>query len=346
MHLINESASRTAHLSRPATGRYPAVVTPRCHSADSAIVGRSVALRSVLTQIEQVARTDATVLLLGETGTGKELFANRLHRLSARGQRDMVCVNCSALPSQLVESELFGREKGAYTDAVARQIGRFEMAGQSTIFLDEIGDLSTDVQVKLLRVLEQRQIERLGSPRAIGVNVRIVAATHQDLEHRIADGRFREDLFYRLNVFPIQVPPLRDRAADIPDLVWHFVEEEGDVLGKRIKTISGGDMRQLQEYGWPGNIRQLRNAVQRAMILATGPHLSIAVPSNGIQRARTSSKIEDIQRDHIRHVLESVYWRVRGSGGAAEQLGLKPTTLESRMQRLGLVKPFSRAPQS
>ena len=302
-------------------------------------MGRSAALQTVLGQLEHVAKTDATVLLLGETGTGKEVLATRLHTLSARCGRPMVRVNCAALPSTLIESELFGREKGAFTDAVARQIGRFETADHSTIFLDEIGDLPTDVQVKLLRVLEERQIERLGSPRSIRINVRIVAATHRNLEQRIAEGTFREDLFYRLNVFPIQVPALRERPDDIPQLVWHFVEECSGGLGKRIETIADESMRELQHYGWPGNIRELRNVVERAMILATGPHLSIPVPRPAASCAIPSAKLEDVQREHIRSVLEEAGWRIRGTGGAAEQLGLRPTTLETRMVKLGVARP-------
>jgi transcriptional regulator with GAF, ATPase, and Fis domain len=303
------------------------------------IVGRSAPLQAVLRQIDHVARTDATVLLLGETGTGKELFATRLHTLSARCGRPMVHVNCAALPSTLIESGLFGREKGAFTDAVARQIGRFEMADHSTIFLDEIGDLPADVQVKLLRVLEERQMERLGSPRGIRIDVRIVAATHRHLEQLIAEGTFREDLFYRLNVFPIQIPALRERADDIPELVWHFVEECSAVVGKRIETITDENLRKLQQYGWPGNIRELRNAVERAVILATGPRLSMPVPHATVSFASHSTKIDDVQREHIRSVLERVRWRIRGSGGAAEQLGLRPTTLETRMSKLGLRRP-------
>lgn len=303
------------------------------------IVGCSAALQAVFSQIEHVARTDATVLLFGETGTGKELFAARLHALSARSSRSMVSVNCAALPATLVESELFGRERGAFTDAVSRQIGRFEMADRSTIFLDEIGDLSSDVQVKLLRVLEERQFERLGSPRSIRVNVRIVAATHRNLEQRVADGTFREDLFYRLNVFPIQLPALRDRPDDIPQLVWHFVEECSQSLGKRIETITDENMRELQRYTWPGNVRELRNVVERAMILAKGPRLSLQVPRTTVSSASASTKIEDVEREHIRSVLERAGWRVRGAGGAAERLGLAPTTLESRMSKLGVVRP-------
>ena len=213
---------------------------------DEVIVGQGAAIRSALEQADQVAATDATVLLLGETGTGKELIATHIHRLSARRNRVMVRVNCSAIPNTLMESELFGREKGAFTGALARQVGRFELADHSTIFLDEIGDLPADVQIKLLRVLEERQIERLGSPKTIPLNVRIIAATHRDLEKRIAEDAFREDLFYRLNVFPIQVPPLRDRKEDIPLLVWRFVDEFSRSFGKRIDAISRENMAELQ----------------------------------------------------------------------------------------------------
>ena len=234
------------------------------------IVGSSSAIRQVLAQVRQVAATDSTVLLLGETGTGKEIIATQLHELSGRRNRSMVRVNCAAIPTTLMESELFGREKGAFTGALSRQVGRFELADHSTIFLDEIGDLPPDVQVKLLRVLEERQIERLGSPRTIRVDTRIVAATHRNLEMRIADGTFREDLFYRLNVFPIQVPPLRERTEDIPLLVWRFVDEFSKVFGKRIEAIPRENMTALQQYAWPGNIRELRNVVERAMIVAKG----------------------------------------------------------------------------
>ena len=305
----------------------------------SAIVGRSAALRHVLDQIEHVAATDATVLLLGATGTGKELFATHLHGLSVRRSREMVRVNCAAIPSTLMESELFGCERGAYTDAVARRIGRFELANQSTIFLDEIGDLPSDVQVKLLRVLEERRIERLGNPTSIEVNVRIVAATHRDLEQRIADGTFREDLFYRLNVFPIRVPPLRERAEDIPLLVWRFVDQYSKLLGKRIDTIPADNMVRLQEYAWPGNIRELRNAVERAMIVATGSQLTIPIPTGTPAARQCSSKLIDVQKEHIRGILEAARWRIRGAGGAADQLGLRPTTLETRMAKLGLTRP-------
>jgi transcriptional regulator with GAF, ATPase, and Fis domain len=303
------------------------------------IVGKSAAVQRVLGQVQRVASTDSTVLLLGETGTGKELFGTQIHALSSRHARPMVRVSCSAIPSTLIESELFGREKGAFTGALARQIGRFEVADRSTIFLDEIGDLPPEVQVKLLRVLEERQIERLGNPKAVTVNVRIIAATHRNLEQRIADGSFREDLYYRLNVFPIQVPPLRNRAEDIPLLVWRFVNEFSKAFGKRIDTISPENMLALQQYTWPGNIRELRNAVERAMILATGTRLTITRPASSVAGGRCSEKLADVQKDHIRSVLESVGWRVRGTGGAADRLGLRPTTLETRMARLGLSRP-------
>jgi transcriptional regulator with GAF, ATPase, and Fis domain len=307
-----------------------------CASSWSPIVGRTGVFQSALTLVEQVARTSATVLLLGETGTGKELLATHLHNLSARRDRQMIRVNCAALPGTLAESELFGRERGAFTDAVSRQIGRIELADQSTLFLDEIGDLAIDVQVKLLRVLEEQVIERLGSPHSIRVNVRIIAATHRNLDQRMADGTFRDDLFYRLNVFPIHVPALRERAEDIPALVWRFVQECGNELGKHIETISTDTMRQLQEYPWPGNIRQLRNAVERAMILATSTELAIPVPLPMESRTTRSPRLEDVQREHIRCVLEGARWRIRGARGAAELLGLRPTTLEARMKRLGL----------
>ena len=303
------------------------------------IVGTSAAIRLVLEQVKQVASTDSTVLLLGETGTGKELFATQVHELSARRAAAMVRVNCAAIPHTLIESELFGREKGAFTGALSRQVGRFELADRSSIFLDEIGDLPLEVQVKLLRVLEERQVERLGSPKPIQVNTRIIAATHRDLEQRIADGTFREDLFYRMNVFPIKVPPLRDRIEDIPLLVWRFVGEFSRAFGKRIDVIPRENMAVLQRYPWPGNIRELRNIVERAMIAATGPRLTITPPMASVAAGKRSTKLIDVETDHIRSVLESTGWRIRGVGGAADRLGLRPTTLETRMAKLGLRRP-------
>jgi formate hydrogenlyase transcriptional activator len=303
------------------------------------IIGQSQAIRTVLEQARQVAATDSTVLLLGETGTGKELIATHIHELSARRGRIMVRVNCSAIPSTLMESELFGREKGAFTGALARQIGRFELADHSTIFLDEIGELPADVQVKLLRVLEERQIERLGSPKGVHVDVRIIAATHRNLEKRIAEGAFRDDLFYRLNVFPIEVPPLRDRVEDIPLLVWRFVDEFSKAFGKRIEAISREDMAVLQRYSWPGNIRELRNVVERAMIVSTGTQLALPLPSLSRPAEKRSLKLNDVEKEHILSVLDGVGWRIRGAAGAAALLGLKPTTLEARMAKLGLARP-------
>jgi PAS domain S-box-containing protein len=303
------------------------------------VVGQGAAARRVMEQIEQVAGTDSTVLLLGETGTGKELCATQIHERSPRRGRLMVRVNCAAIPSTLIESELFGREKGAFTGALARQIGRFEVADHSTIFLDEIGDLPAEVQIKLLRVLEERQFERLGSPKVIPVDTRIIAATHRNLEQLMVAGTFRDDLYYRLNVFPISVPALRERVEDIPLLVWHFVEEFSKAFGKRIEAIGKSNMEALQRYSWPGNIRELRNVVERAMITATSPRLTIPVPEVSSTASGRSIRLIDVERTHIRRVLESTRWRIRGAGGAAEQLGLKPTTLETRLAKLGLRRP-------
>jgi formate hydrogenlyase transcriptional activator len=299
----------------------------------------SAAIHRVLAQIRQVAPTPATVLLLGETGTGKEVMARTIHDLSPRRQRRLIGVSCAAIPTALIESELFGREKGAYTGALSRQIGRFEAAHQSTLFLDEIGDLPMPVQVKLLRVVEQRVIERLGSAQPVKVDVRIIAATNRNLEDAVRDKTFREDLYYRLNVFPVVVPPLRERVEDIPALAMTFVEEFALSFGKSIESISEDSLRELQRYDWPGNVRELRNVIERAVILATGPQLEVAVPR--LVDRRTSPiamTLTELEVSHIRAVLESTNWRVRGSGGAAERLGLKPTTLESRMSRLGIAR--------
>jgi transcriptional regulator with GAF, ATPase, and Fis domain len=253
--------------------------------------------------------------------------------------RPIVAVNCAAIPATLIESELFGREKGAFTGALARQIGRFELANHSTIFLDEIGDLPPDVQVKLLRVLEERTIERLGNPRPIVIDTRVIAATHRNLEQLTADGTFREDLYYRLNVFPIDVPPLRDRVEDIPLLLWRFVEEFSKTFGKRIDTIEASSIEAAQHYQWPGNIRELRNVVERAMIVATTRTLTITLPSTPAAASRPARRLVDVEKEHIAAVLESTGWRIRGVGGAADQLGLKPTTLETRIAKLGLKRP-------
>jgi formate hydrogenlyase transcriptional activator len=308
------------------------------------IVSESPAIRSAVAQAEQVARTPATVLLLGETGSGKELFAQMIHDLSPRHQRSMIKVSCGAIPAGLIESEMFGRERGAYTGALSRQIGRFEAAHQSTIFLDEIGELPADVQVKLLRVLQERVIERLGSNQSIKVDVRIIAATNRNLEEAVEDKTFREDLFYRLNVFPIVVPPLRDRVEDVPGLAWTFVDELSKAFGKPITSISKETIRDLQRYSWPGNVRELRNLIERAVIVSTGPELVVQAPRSAARVPQAAQTLVDLEVEHIRAVLESTRWRIRGAGGAAERLGLKPTTLESRMARLGLKRKTDEPP--
>jgi PAS domain S-box-containing protein len=307
------------------------------------IVGHSPALLRVLSQVEQVAPTLSSVLLLGETGTGKELFATAIHEMSPRRDRVMVRVNCAAIPVALIESELFGREKGAYTGSLARQIGRFELADGSTLFLDEISELPAESQAKLLRALQEKEIQRLGSPKPIKVDVRVIAATNRDLAEAVAAGRFREDLYYRLNVFPITVPPLRDRREDIPLLVWSFVDEFSKAMGKSIEAVSKASLRAMGQYPWPGNVRELRNAIERAMILADGPTLAVDPPSVApIPAHRNLATLAEVERDHIQRVLEATHWRVRGAGGAAEILGLPPTTLESRMAKLGLHRNSSR----
>ena len=303
------------------------------------VIADSPGVRRVLSLIESVAPTDATVLLLGETGSGKEVFAQAIHQASRRNVRPMVVVNCAAIPSTLIESELFGRERGAYTGALARQVGRFEVAHNSTIFLDEIGELSLEAQCKLLRVLQERVIERLGNSQPIKVDVRIIAATNRDLEKACADHTFREDLFYRLNVFPITVPPLRERTQDIQGLVWCFIEEFAKTCGKCIGSISKETLAALERYSWPGNVRELRNIVERAIILSKGPHLSFDIPRETMRVAHATSRLSDVEELQIRKVLESVGWRIRGRGGAAELLGLNPNTLDSRMAKLGIRRP-------
>ena len=307
------------------------------HSHDG-VVGESKPIRHALTQVEQVAGTGAAVLVFGETGVGKELIVRRIHQLSLRGRHALIKMNCAALPSALVESELFGREKGAYTGALTRQSGRFEVAHKSTIFLDEVGELPLELQVKLLRVLQDGEFERLGSTTTIKVDVRVIAATNRDLAAEVRAGRFREDLFYRLNVFPIWVPPLRERPEDIPLLVWAFVREFGSTMGKRVESISRKALDALAAYSWPGNVRELRNVIERAMILSSGTALRVEVPAGDMVTSPThvSQRLSDVERAHIGAVLERVGWRIRGPRGAAHILGLKPTTLEARMAKLGI----------
>ncbi|MDP6635430.1 MAG: PAS domain S-box protein [Phycisphaerae bacterium] len=303
------------------------------------IVGDSPPIREMMAQMSEVAGTDATVLILGETGTGKELLACAIHDASTRKDKPLVIVNCAAMPATLIESELFGREKGAYTDALTRLIGRFELADGATIFLDEIGELPSQTQAKLLRVLQEGQFERLGSTETITVDVRVIAATNRDLEKEVRKGQFREDLFYRLNVFPITVPPLRERKEDIPSLVWAFLGEFGEKMGKRIETVSQGTMTSLQNYPWPGNIRELRNVIERGMIRSAGPTLNVQLPQKISEPGTRAVTLDEVQKRHIVEILEQTAWRVRGSGGAAEILGLKPSTLESRMTKLGIRRP-------
>jgi PAS domain S-box-containing protein len=303
------------------------------------VVGDSESIRRVLQKAEQVAPTDSTVLILGETGTGKELIARTIHDLSRRKGRLMVKVNCAALPASLVESELFGREKGAFTGALTREIGRFELANCSTILLDEIGELPIELQSKLLRVLQEGEFERLGGPKTIKVDVRVIAATSRNLQQAVREGKFREDLFYRLNVFPITIPALRERREDIPPLVWHFVEELSHRMGRSIETIHGSTMDAFKSYPWPGNIRELRNVIERFLITSTNTVFRAELPAVDAGSAQTYPQtFEEVERNHILHIMETAGWRVRGEGGAAQILGLKPTTLESRMQKLGITR--------
>jgi transcriptional regulator with GAF, ATPase, and Fis domain len=303
------------------------------------IVGRSPAMKHILAQIEQVAQTDATVLIEGETGTGKELLARAVHRLSARKDRPLVTVNCAALPPTLIESELFGREKGAYTGALTKMTGRFEVADGATLFLDEIGELPLEVQAKLLRVLEQGRFERLGSTRPLQVNVRIIAASNRDLARNVDEGKFRKDLYYRLNVFPIAVPPLRERPEDIPLLVWAFVRQYEKKMGKRIEHIPRKSMEDLQHYTWPGNARELRNVVEHAMIVSSGKTLDLHAPRRASSEIPANLSLQNVERSHILGVLQKSGWRLTGRGGAAEILGLKRTTLQSKMKKLGIRRP-------
>ncbi len=309
------------------------------------IVCGSPAMRLITSQIEQVAPTSASVLILGETGTGKELLATAIHKASPRQDLPMIRVNCAAIPAALIESELFGREKGAYTGALSKQIGRFELAHGSTLFLDEIGELPLDAQAKILRALQEKEIERLGSPKLIKVDVRVIAATNRNLSQEVVEGRFREDLYYRLNVFPIQVPALRDRREDIPKLVETFIEEFARAMDKSIDVVAKTSLQALCNYDWPGNIRELRNVIERAVILARGPVLKIMLPNDALTAAMpTHAKLlslEEVEREHILRVLDSCGWRVRGQGGAAAILGLNPSTLESRMLKLGIRRPSS-----
>jgi DNA-binding NtrC family response regulator len=313
------------------------------------IVGESAALARVLDQVGRVAPTNSTVLLLGETGTGKELMARALHSRSRRRDRVMVKLNCAALPRELVESELFGHEKGAFTGATQQRQGRFELADGGTLFLDEVGELPLDVQAKLLRVLQEQEFERVGGTKKLKTDVRLIAATNRDLRQQVEAGTFRSDLYYRLNVFPIALPPLRERREDIPKLLRHFIRRAARKLGKRLEDVSPACLEQVLAYGWPGNIRELENFVERAAILADGPLIelctaaaaAVAASASEVQVPQSDASLEEVERMHILRVLERTRWAIEGEAGAARILGLNPSTLRGRLRKLGIRKPDS-----
>jgi formate hydrogenlyase transcriptional activator len=307
------------------------------------IIGQSPALRKVLQMVDHIAVGDSTVLLLGETGTGKELIARAIHNRSGRRDRGFVKLNCAAIPSGLLESELFGHERGAFTGAITQKIGRLELADQGSLFLDEIGDIPLELQPKLLRVLQEREFERLGSTRTKKVDIRVIAATHRDLEEMILDKQFRSDLFYRLNVVPIFLPPLRERPEDIPLLVLHFVRQFARRTGRTIDTIPPSTMDALRHYQWPGNIRELENVIERAVILSSGPALRVSsqdlrtrvAPGHNADRVQT---LEEVERNHILKTLKETRWTLSGPSGAAARLGLNRSTLYFRMKKLGIAR--------
>jgi DNA-binding NtrC family response regulator len=324
-------------IARDRRARQQRLDLPQHHFGE--VVGQSAPLLAVLNQVEVVAPTDSTVLILGETGTGKELIARAVHHTSPRRNRPFVKLNCAAIPSGLLESELFGHEKGAFTGAVARKVGRFELAHGGTLFLDEVGDIPLELQPKLLRVLQEQEFERLGSNRTQRVDVRLVAATNRDLSQMVEEKQFRGDLYFRLNVFPLEVPPLRERAEDISLLVRHFVDEYARRMGKRIETIPDEVMEALCHYPWPGNIRELQNFIERAVILSSGTELrpSLAELERKVERAgAAASTLEEAERQHILKALEETKGVIGGPRGAAVRLGLKRTTLLSKIERLGI----------
>jgi len=316
------------------------------------IVGKSAALRWLLNQVETVAPTESTVLICGETGTGKELVARALHNLSPRRSNAFVKVNCAAIPAGLLESELFGHERGAFTGAIAQRIGRFELANRGSVFLDEIGDVSLELQPKLLRVLQEREFERLGSTRTLRTHARLIAATNRDLAAMVMEQKFRSDLFYRLNVFPIRVPPLRERREDIPILVSYFVSKFARHMNKRIESITSETMSALCNYRWPGNIRELQNVLERAVILSSGPVLKVALsdlsanrrlikesdPAKPENQGNLRRFLEETERQRILEALDETRWVIAGPRGAAAQLGVKRSTLQARILKLGIAR--------
>ncbi len=343
--LLPEAA--TAPAARPSL---PAAAAPAAPSMPE-IVGSSTGMRRVLEKIAQVAPTDSTVLIRGETGTGKELIARAIHRRSARQDRPLVAVNCGAIARGVVESELFGHEKGAFTGALNRKIGYVELADGGTLFLDEIGDLPLELQVKLLRVLQEGEVVRVGASQPVRVNVRVIAATHRDLSVMVQRGEFRQDLYYRLNVFPVQLPALRERVEDLPDLARHFMALYAERLGKPVDSIPAAVLERLCRFPWPGNIRELANVIERSVILSPGRNLMLAewatgattpvapAPAAALPALPSGSELQAVEREHILRTLEATGWKVSGPGGAAERLGLKATTLEARMKRLGISRP-------
>src|SRR6266853_3155055 len=326
----NRADERTARKSERTESSFP-----------DTIVGRRGSLRSILSQVEAVAGTNTTVLITGETGTGKEVIARAIHELSPRRNRNLVKVNCAAMPTGLLESELFGHERGAFTGAINSHVGRFALADRGTLFLDEIGDMPLELQPKLLRVLQEREFEAVGSTRTTRVDVRVLAATNQDLKQMVRDREFREDLYYRLNAFPIYLPPLRERKADIPELVEYFVQQFAVSMNKDIRTISDRAMRSMINHSWPGNVRELQNYVARGVILARGITFDLILPDKRVTlRAEpTSEKLEDTIRGEILAACHKANWQIGGPRGAAARLGLKRTTLFYKMKRLGISPP-------
>jgi len=317
---------------------------PTSEAGFEQIVGRSAALRRVLREVEVVAPTDSGVLIQGETGTGKELIAQAVHNRSGRRDRPFIKVNCAAIPSGLLESELFGHEKGAFTGAIMRKPGRFEVADKGTLFLDEVGDIPLELQSKLLRVLQEHEFERLGSTRTQQVDVRVIAATHRDLKEMVEEGTFRSDLYYRLHVFPLTVPPLRDRCEDIPSIVRHFVEKYSRRMNRQIETISPRTMEVLKDYSWPGNVRELQNFIERAVILSPGTSLRAPLDELTEETVQSSptrlSSLEEMEREHVLRALRESNWVTGGPKGAAAKLGMKRTTLAYRIRKLGIpVRP-------